>query len=171
MNVCMSCVLNERRARARTRTHTFDGSSHYRHTCVHHLLYKRALFRTVSFFFSFKCNIQRKFVYQRASVWQRLITQLGKIVPTRAAFHHDEVTLVLLVLNSLSNYTYIQSHDHHIITCCGLVLYEQRLICFVFFLFFFRSTFCGLCYISVEFALFRFCSWFSFVFTFFFSRK
>lgn len=52
------------------------------------------------------------------------ITQLGKIVPTRAAFHHDEVTLVLLVLNSLSNYTYIQSHDHHIITCCGLVLYE-----------------------------------------------
>lgn len=28
--------------------------------------------------------------------------------PTRAGFHHDEVTLVLLVLNSLSNY--IQSY-------------------------------------------------------------
>lgn len=35
--------------------------------------------------------------------------------PTRAGFHHDEVTLVLLVLNSLSNY--IQSYAHY--SCCG----------------------------------------------------
>lgn len=38
--------------------------------------------------------------------------------PTRAGFHHDEVTLVLLVLNSLSNY--IQSYAH-IIPAAGFV--------------------------------------------------
>jgi hypothetical protein len=68
------------------------------------------------FFFPSKCNIQtevsaaeKEREREREQVYGSccLVAVVDRS-STRAGFHHDEVTLVLLVLNSLSNY--IQSY-------------------------------------------------------------
>lgn len=48
--------------------------------------------------------------------------------PTRAGFHHDEVTLVLLVLNSLSNY--IQSYARIIPAAVSYGICAYICVCF-----------------------------------------
>lgn len=124
----------------------------------------------------FKCNIQWKCsrvyvcmcmrvrVYQRAGMRQRLIIADGDRwwSPTRAGFHHDEVTLVSYLYLIVCQIIYPVIHSY---SSCGSCTRNCAYICFFF------SLICILriCYFIIE---IWFCSPFFFRFFFsFFPRK
>jgi len=79
--------------------------------------------------------------------------------PTRAGFHHDEVTLVLLVLNSLSNH--IQSYARIVPRCgfvrnCAYISAYVRVFCFLFFFVFLFLLFLSICILRIANVVIRF---------------